>query len=298
MAKIDNNVVKKSDNKENGMNLDALTSKLHTALSIDVESCYTTLESGVEIVQKKYQFANPIGKKESITVFDKEIIESIEKITVGFRAKKVVSYAICREFANIQNSGKLESLGFKSIAEFGKALFDLEASTVNHYTKIGNAFINPDYSVKAGLPELGVSHFIELNALVGENGSINEIIGLYTSGTLTDGMSTKKIREVLKSLKNPTAIEQKSDNSENSEENVDKSENTASSDATSTTSTESPAIMETLAKEYDEKKAVAQLLAHYKAMTEIIVIMAENGTDVKAISDNLEKVAATVRKIL
>ena len=298
MAKIDSNVVKKDDNKENSMNMDALVSKLHTTLSIDVESCYTTLDSGVEIVQKKYQFANPIGKKESITVFDREIIESIEKITVGFRAKKVVSYAICREFANIQNSGKLESMGFKNIAEFAKALFDLESSTANHYTKIGNAFINSDYSVKAGLPELGVSHFIELNALVGENGSIDQIIGLYTSGTLTDGMSTKKIREVLKSLKTPTAIEDKSGNSEESEDKSENSENTASSTENATTSTENPAVVENLAKEYDVKVAVAQLLAHYKAMTEIVVIMAENGTDPKAISDNLEKLAASVRKVL
>lgn len=298
MAKIESNVVKNSENKENGMNLDALTSKLHTALSIDVESCYTTLDSGVEIVQKKYQFANPIGKKESITVFDKEIIEAIEKITVGFRAKKVVSYAICREFANIQNSGKLESLGFKSIAEFGKALFDLESSTVNHYTKIGNAFINSDYSVKAGLPELSVSHFIELNALVGENGSISDIIGLYTSGTLTDGMSTKKIREILKSLKNPTAIEDKSDKSENSAESTDNSENTVSSAENTTTSTESPKVMETLAKEYDEKLAVAQLLAHCKAINEIIAIMAENGADVKAITVEVNKVSATAKKFL
>lgn len=301
MSKLENNVVKKSDNKENGMNLDALTSKLHTALSIDVESCYTTLESGVEIVQKKYQFANPIGKKESITVFDKEIIESIEKITVGFRAKKVVSYAICREFANIQNSGKLESLGFKSIAEFGKALFDLEASTVNHYTKIGNAFINSDYSVKAGLPELGVSHFIELNALVGENGSIEQIIGLYTSGTLTDGMSTKKIREVLKSLKTPTAIEDKSDKSDKSEESEDKSENsenTASSTENATTSTENPNIVENLVKQFDIKVAVAQLLAHCKAMGEIAGIMADNGRDVEEIMADLECISKNVKKFL
>lgn len=298
MSKIENNVVKKSENKENGMNMEALSTKLSTALSIDTESCFTTLESGVEISQKKYAFRNPIGKKESITVYDANIIASMEKISAALKAKNIVGYVICKELANIQNTGKLEALGFKNIAEFGKAVYDFEPSTVNHYVKIGNAFITSDYSVKAGLPELGVSHFIELNTLVAENGSIDQIIGLFTSGTLTDGMSTKKIREVLKSLKTPTAIEDKSGKSEESEDKSENSENTANSTESATTSTENPKVMETLAKEYDEKVAVAQLLAHCKAMVEIIGIMKDNGADVKAITAEVEKVSATAKKFL
>lgn len=256
------------------------------------------LEDGTEIVQKKIPLRNAVGKKESITIYDADIIASIDRIDGANKAKTITSYIICRELANIKKSGKLQKLGFDSIAQFAKAVFDFEPSTANHYANIGENFINSDYSVKAGLPDLSVSHFLELNKMVGENGDIKPIIKLFADGTLTDGMPTTKIRNVLKELASGNALPDNSKKSDDKDKKSDNSDNGANSEDNSGNTVESPKIMETLAKEYDEKVAVAQLLAHYKAMTEIIVIMAENGTDVKAISDNLEKVATTVRKVL
>lgn len=256
------------------------------------------LEDGTEIVQKKIPLLNAVGKKESITVYDADIITSINRIEGANKAKTITSYIICRELANIKKSGKLQKLGFDSIAQFAKAVFDFEPSTANHYANIGENFINPDYSVKAGLPDLSISHFLELNKLVGENGDIKPIITLFTEGTLADGMSTIRMRNILKELAGGTALPDKSGKSEDSDKKSDNSESSSNSTDNSGNTVENPKIMETLAKEYDAKVAVAQLLAHYKAMTEVVVIMAENGTDVKAISDELEKVAATIRKVL
>jgi hypothetical protein len=192
--------------------MDSLNSKLANALAIDSNSLYTTIktENGeIEVTKKTYQFANPIGKRDSVTIYDTAIIESMEKISHALHGKAILTYAICKEFSKISESGKLENMGFKTIADFGKAVYGLETSTVNHYTRIGATFINDDYSVKAGLPDLSVSHFIELSAQV-QDGDITPIIELYQNGTLVDGMSTKRIRETLKSLSTANAIEDKS----------------------------------------------------------------------------------------
>jgi hypothetical protein len=194
--------------------MDSLNHKLASALTIDTNSLFTTIDTAdgkLEVTKKTYQFANPIGKRDSMTIYDTAIIESMEKISHALHGKAILTYAICKEFSKIAESGKLENMGFKTIADFGKAVYGLETSTVNHYTRIGATFINDDYSVKAGLPDLSVSHFIELSAQV-QDGDIKPIIELYQNGTLVDGMSTKRIRETLKSLSSGNAIEDKSSN--------------------------------------------------------------------------------------
>ena len=84
------------------------------------------------------------------------------------------SYIICKEFSRINESGKLENMGFKTIGEFGKALFGLESSTVNHYARIGTLFITDDYEVNPLLPQLSVSHLLELETY--ENGDVEKIV--------------------------------------------------------------------------------------------------------------------------
>ena len=109
--------------------------------------------------------------------------------------------------AKIADSGKLADLGFKNIAELGKALFGYQTSTSNHYVRIGRNFITDDYKLKEGLPaSLTTSHLIELNALVDDDGDISTIQDMYLEGTLSDGMSTKRIREAIKGFQNEIVI--------------------------------------------------------------------------------------------
>lgn len=198
-----------------GIEQNDFTSRLAETLRIDESSFFETIptEKGtMEVSKKTYNFANPIGKRSQITVYDVSIIESLERIDKALKGKDLLTYAICKEFSKIDESNKLENMGFKSIAELGKAIYGLETSTVNHYARIGKNFLNDDYTVKAGLPNLSVSHMIELSSLVQDN-DITPVIELYTNGTLIDGMSTKKIRETLNALKGK-AIEQKDSKAE------------------------------------------------------------------------------------
>lgn len=186
-----------------------------------------TTKKGSMVVQKKYDFAVKLGSRVSMTLSDPELITSVEKILLAEKGKKVMGYVICKEMARIADSGKLEKMGFKTAAEFGKAMFGFETSTCNHYVRIGRNFITDDYHVIDGLPELSISHFIELNKYVGENGDTSDIVDMYLDGTLVDGMSTKDVRKALIAKNNTIEAEFSTadnfDKSETMSENENKS---------------------------------------------------------------------------
>lgn len=173
-------------------------SNLNDRLNYDGESIQEKeTKDGHVAVTRNYKLVNKRGNKESLMVTDAGLIESIDKIMTAERAKNVMGYVICREMSKIADSGKLKSMGFKNIAEFGKCMFGFQTSTSNHYARIGRVFITDEYKVRDGLPDLSISHFIELNAQVGEDDDISDIVNLYLDGTLVDGMSTKDIRNAL-----------------------------------------------------------------------------------------------------
>lgn len=153
-------------------------------------------------VSKRYTLVSNIADRATLTLTDPELITSIEKIKFAESGRKVFGYVICKELANIDESGKLKELGFKSISQFAKAMFGYQESTANHYVRIGKAFITDDYKVKDGLPEYSISHFIELNALVTEkeDGTLDtsKIENYFLEGVIKDGMSTKQLRDAIK----------------------------------------------------------------------------------------------------
>ena len=225
-----------------------------------------------EIVKKTYDLANPVGKRSNVTIYDLSVIESMEKIYKALHGKTILTYAICKELSNIEKTNKLESMGFKSISEFGKAFYNFETSTSNHYVRIGENFINDDYTVKGGLPELTVGHFIELSSLVSD-GNIQPIIDLYVQGKLVDGMSTKKVREVVKAIKNPQ-LEDKTEKPSNDTENKEAVTSTGNSAEVIPTSTE----MEELKANFTPQVAVGKILNACSVLDELFKMLNENGT--------------------
>lgn len=194
-----------------------------------------TTSKGNVAVTRKYTLVNKKGDKDSLVVTNPTLIESIDKIYVAERASNVMGYVICRELAKISESGMVRKMGFKNIAEFARCVFGFATSTANHYVNIGKYFITDEYKVVEGLPDLSISHFIELNAQVGEDGSIQHIIDMYLDGTLVDGMSTKQLRLALS--KSNKIIDS------TAKEEPDKTGETETTDNTSTAtkSTDAPA---------------------------------------------------------
>ena len=282
---------------ENSVSGNTVIDRLGNALAINIDDYYEkvpTKDGETEISKKVYEFANPIGKRTQITLYDMAIIESTEKISKALHGRSILNYVICKEFSKIAESGKLENMGFKNIAEYGKAIFGLETSTVNHYARIGKAFINDDYTVKAGLPELSVSHFIELNSLVGENGDISAIIELYQTGKLVDGMSTKKIREVLTASKNPQ-IEDKSSkgNEDNSSKGKEEKSSGASADSVVTASS-----VEEYRVNFDKQVVVGQILNTCNIILQLFSVLSENNVTATGYEDSLEVIKNLAKELL
>ena len=282
---------------ENTVSENSVINRLGNALAININDYYEkvpTKDGETEISKKVYEFANPIGKRTQITLYDMAIIESTEKISKALHGRSILNYVICKEFSKIAESGKLENMGFKNIAEYGKAIFGLETSTVNHYARIGKAFINDDYTVKAGLPELSVSHFIELNSMVGENGDISAIIELYQTGKLVDGMSTKKIREVLTASKNPQ-IEDKS--SEAKEDKSSEAKEDKSTEA-SANSVVTASNVEEYRVNFDKQVVVGQILNTCNIISQLFSVLSENNVTATGYEESLEVIKNLAKELL
>ena len=292
MAK--NEKIVATDNVTSG---NTVINRLGNALAINLDDYYEkvpTKDGETEISKKVYEFANPIGKRTQITMYDMAIIESTEKISKALHGRSILNYVICKEFSKIAESGKLENMGFKNIAEYGKAIFGLETSTVNHYARIGKAFINDDYTVKAGLPELSVSHFIELNSLVGEDGDISAIIELYQTGKLVDGMSTKKIREVLTASKNPQ-IEDKSSEAKEDKSSKAKEDNSTEASANSVVTASN---VEEYRVNFDKQVVVGQILNTCNIISQLFSVLSENNVTATGYEDSLEVIKNLAKELL
>ena len=289
-------------------NLLKVTTNMAKSLAFNEDDIYTEIarKDGtiVEIVKQVFKFKQPIGNRDQLTVMDKDIIKSVKTIEGAINVRKMSNYIICKEFSKINESGKLENLGFKTIGEFGKALFGLETSTVNHYARIGTLFITDDYQVNPLLPQLSVSHLLELTSYC--DGDVEKISELYQNGTLSDGMSTKKIRDTLKSLRDK-AIEDKSQNEEsvdtiiadNTTEVVTENSNESSESSESSESNEPTAeSIESLNANFDKEKIVGKLANYCMCVDTLFKILTDHDIEVVGYKDHIDTLKAMVQALV
>lgn len=254
-----------------------------------------TTKKGAMVVQKKYDFAVKLGTRVSMTLSDPELITSVEKIRLAEKGKKVMGYVICKEMAKIADSGKLEKMGFKTVAEFGKAMFGFETSTCNHYVRIGRNFITDDYHVIDGLPELSISHFIELNKCVGEDGDASDIVDMYLDGTLVDGMSTKDVRKAIAAKNNTIEAEvttsDASDKGETEPETEDKSADSSKGEKASQ-------LADTEKAAFDANVECGKALDAIAKFADAMATLNANGIQVSGYEDKLTLLADMVKALI
>lgn len=255
-----------------------------------------TTKKGAMVVQKKYDFAVKLGSRVSMTLSDPEIIQSVEKILVAEKGKKIMGYVICKEMSRIADSGKLEKMGFKTIAEFGKAMFGFETSTSNHYVRIGRNFITDDYRVIDGLPELSISHFIELNKYVGENGDTTDIVDMYLDGTLVDGMSTKDVRKALVAKEN--VIEAEFTNVEDESEDTPAENEDKSADSSKGKKGKASQLADNSETTFDANIECGKALDAIAKFAEAMSTLNANGIQVSGYEDKLTMLADMVKALI
>lgn len=265
-----------------------------------------TTKKGAMVVQKKYDFAVKLGTRVSMTLSDPELITSVEKILLAEKGKKVMGYVICKEMARIADSGKLEKMGFKTPAEFGKAMFGFETSTCNHYVRIGRNFITDDYRVIDGLPELSISHFIELNKYVGEDGDTSDIVDMYLDGTLVDGMSTKDVRKALVAKSTTVDADTSSSDESDKEESSPESDNrstpaTGSKSAPATGSKSAPATSQLADSEklgFDVNVECGKALDALAKFSEAMATLNANNIQISGYEDKVSMLADMVKALI
>lgn len=259
-----------------------------------------TSKGNVSVV-KKYNLTTVIGDRATLTLTDPELIKSVEKIKFAESGRKVFGYVICKELARIDDSGKLKEFGFKSISQFAKALFGYQESTANHYVRIGKAFITDDYKVKDGLPEYSISHFIELNALVTEHpdGTLTteKIEDLFLEGVIKDGMSTKQLRDAIKSENNKKVVDTTAKEVSEQTETQSEQTETQAEQGTAFQGTENkPRVSGETTAAFDKLTVGARALDALNVYLEQIAILKLNGFSMPDVSRTMALLRDVIKK--
>ena len=181
--------------------LEAFTNETRISLNSQLTGYNPELDmakSGNDVVvYKTYNFVNPLGKKSELKIFDRDVIISLEKIGQAIKVDTASKYIICKELAKLDDKEILDRYGFSSIGQLGHSIFGYKSNTANQYARIGKLFLTDDYMPIPELPTMSVNHYLELLVLA-EGEDITNIKRLYLEGVLTDGLSTKKLREKIK----------------------------------------------------------------------------------------------------
>lgn len=266
------------------------------ASSSSIEGVTTTeTKDGSIIASKEYKFLNPIGKRTTLKTFDKSIIESTEKIGMALYGQNVLTFAVCRELAKMDDKSKLDSLGFKNIGEYANALFDISRVTATQYARIGKVFINDEYKIASDILPSGLQkgHLLELLTMVSDDGDISEVENLYLDGTLTDGMATTAIRKVVKDWKNGTlAIETTGKEIPQIEDKNEKSEKSKN------VSRETSGNSENNSGEFDVQIEVGKILSSCNAITESFDILNRHEFNVGGYEKALDTIRALAQAML
>lgn len=259
-----------------------------------------TSKGNVAVV-KRYNLATNIGNRATLTLTDPDLIKSVEKIKFAESGRKVLGYVICKELARIDDSGKLKELGFKSISQFAEAMFGYKESTANHYVRIGKAFITDDYKVKDGLPEYSISHFIELNSLVTDNpdGTPNteRIENLFLEGVIKDGMSTKQLRDAIKSENNKKVVDSTAQEVSEQAEQTEAQAGQAEAQGTVFQGTENkPRVSGETTTAFDKLTVGARALDALNVYLEQIAILKLNGFSMPDVSRTMALLRDVIKK--
>ena len=294
--------------------LDTLIESMREDMRVDLDKAKAILSvtkkdgTKTDIVKKVYKFIEPVGNKNQLTVMDAETIETLELIKGAIEANKKTTYVICKGFSRLNNKEQLEKMGFKTIGELGKAIYGLETSTVNHYARIGELFIMDDFTINPMLPQLSVSHLLELTSYA--DGDVEKISELYQNGTLVDGMSTKKIRETLKNLRESTIEDKQTSSSEsdndttivadNGTEVITDSESSDSSESSESSESNEPTAesIESLKANFNKEKIVGKLANYCLCVDQCFKILTDHDIEIVGYKEHIDTLKAIVEHLL
>lgn len=145
------------------------------------------------------------GKKKELTFYNVDLIRHTQSIQKYRDAGNLAILAIAHEFDSMDKDESYKTAGFKTVADFGRVVFDYKPATVSLYLRSARAFLTEDENgnvqYKPNLPKLTVGQMIELLPLIKDGEDVTPVIDALKSGEINCQMSTKDIRDAVSSIR-------------------------------------------------------------------------------------------------
>lgn len=152
-----------------------------------------------------YEVVAMNGKNKELTFYNTDLIRHTQSIQKYRDAGNLAILAIAHEFDSMDKDESYKSAGFKTVADFGRVVFDYKPATVSLYLRSARAFLTEDENgnvqYKPNLPKLTVGQMIELLPLVKDGEDVTPVIEALQSGDINCQMSTKAIRDAVSSIR-------------------------------------------------------------------------------------------------
>ena len=145
------------------------------------------------------------GNKKELTFYNVDLIRHTQSIQKYRDAGNLAILAIAHEFDSMDKDESHKTAGFKTVADFGRVVFDYKPATVSLYLRSARAFLTEDENgnvqYKPNLPKLTVGQMIELLPLVKDGEDVTPVIEALKSGEINCQMSTKAIRDAVSNIR-------------------------------------------------------------------------------------------------
>ncbi len=181
----------------------------------------TNVNNAQEIVS--YEVTAMNGKQEALTFYNADLIRHTQSIQQYRDAGNLAILAIAHEFDAMDKDESYKTAGFKTVADYGRVVFDYKPATVSLYLRSARAFLTEnekgEVNYKPNIPKLTVGQMIELLPLVKDGEDVTEVVKAFVDGKVNDRMSTKALRDAVSGIRaiNGTAKEISSKKDEKSE---------------------------------------------------------------------------------
>ena len=192
-------------NKNTSIMTDELTNAINvhagaTAIEVKQDS------DGNDYLSATFKLKAPTSKVSEIVVNDRGLMESLERIRKADSLGEVSVFLLSRELANIADSDA-SKCGFDNSESLVGAVLGKAKSTLANYKRIGQYFVNADYTLRGAIPqETSISLLNQLLSFVpNENEAgevdIRNVECLFKYGILTPYMKQKDYKRIINALK-------------------------------------------------------------------------------------------------
>lgn len=190
-------------------NTSIMTEALTNAINVHAGAAAIEVKQdsdGKDYLSATFKLKAPTSKMSEIVVNDKALMESLERIRKADSLGEVSVFLLSRELANIADTDA-SKCGFDNSESLVGAVLGKAKSTLANYKRIGQYFVNADYTLRGAIPqETSISLLNQLLSFVpSENEAgepdIRNVECLFKYGILTPYMKQKDYKRIINALK-------------------------------------------------------------------------------------------------